>query len=336
MNVWFNQYLKYIEIDIVDIMTRFKNIVLLGQHIRLKLTKFSIILIGMDALLLVLIGGYFIIHAQNNCLNEAASLAKTKVLAPCIQTEVLPPTGFKSKIVLGDIILKMEQDGIIDKSKVEALYKQQGGLTKDELTMLSSPTTQPLTINTQNEVWLVNMLWGIGLGNYMNVNKQSPIYQSDVNGFASTGGWTLGKSDNGGDYFNKYNLISLSPTQQERVKQLAETIYRPCCNNPTFFPDCNHGAAAMALIELGVSEGLSDNDIYKTVLGFNSFWFPNNYLETALYFNRVKHTDWNNIDPKVVLSSSYSSISGWIQNVDTPLQKEKIFIPSQSAGSCGV
>ena len=250
--------------------------------------------------------------------------------------EVNPKEGFKSKIVLSDIVPKLVSYGVIDMTKMQNLYKDRGGIPKEEMALLTQSSTTPLTINSSNANWLVNLLWAIGLSNQMEVNKQSPINGPDVNNFASTGGWNLGKEENGGAYFNKYPLIKLTAFQEKRVKTIAESTYRPCCDNSTFFQDCNHGSAAMALIELGVYQGLSDQEIYKTLLAFNSFWFPQNYNEIALYFNVIKNTDWEHVDPKEVLSYDYSAISQWNKNVHVEIAKIPNLLPETKAGGrCG-
>jgi hypothetical protein len=77
----------------------------------------------------------------------------------------------------------------------------------------------------------------------------------------------------------------------------------------------------MAVLELGVSQGLSDEEIYKTLLAFNAYWFGHSYVETALYFDVIKRRDWNAVDPRVVLSRKYSSLSQWLKNVHAPLSK---------------
>ncbi|SRR5258708_6170368 len=250
--------------------------------------------------------------------------------------EVNPKDGFQSKIVLGNIIPKLVSLGVINIPKMQQIYQGRGGIPKEEMALLTKSSSTQLVINGNNANWIVNLLWAIGLSNKMEINKQSPVYGPDVNSFASTGGWTLGKEDNGGAYFNKYSLLSLTLEQQKRVKMIADNAYRPCCNNSTFFQDCNHGSAAMALIELGVSQGLSDQEIYKTLLAFNAFWFPQNYNELALYFNVVKNTDWHDVDPKVALSKNYSSVGGWMANVDTKIAKVPNLLPKpQNSGSCG-
>ena len=83
-------------------------------------------------------------------------------------------------------------------------------------------------------------------------------------------------------------LIPLTPVGQETVRKIAENVFRPCCGNSTAFPDCNHGMAALAYIELAVSQGLPEKQIYKDLLGLNSFWFPSTYVEMAVYFKKIK------------------------------------------------
>lgn len=259
-----------------------------------------------------------------------------KVIAEKITEQVLPKAGYLTQISLGNSIPQLVAYGVIDKEKVIELYKSRGGLTPEQQEMLDKPSTKPLLVNQQNATWLVNMLWALGLANKMEVNNQSPVAGKDVGNFASTGGWNLGKEQSGAAYFNKYAIIQLSLDQESRVQKLAESIYRPCCNNSTFFQDCNHGSAAMALIELGVSQGLTDQEIYKTVLAFNSFWFPQNYVETALYLKKTKGIDWKNADPQMILSKDYSSITGWMTNVDALAQKIPGLLPTTAGGgSCG-
>ncbi len=259
-----------------------------------------------------------------------------KVITERITEEVLPKKGYQTKIILGNVIPELISYEVIDKGKVEELYKSRGGLSYEQRTMLEQSSTKPLVVTQQNAVWLVNMLWALGLSNKMEVNNQSPVAGKDVNNFASTGGWNLGKEENGGIYFNKFPIISLTSEQETRVKMLAESIYRPCCNNSTFFQDCNHGSAALAVIELGVIQDLSDQEIYKTVLAFNSFWFPQNYVETALYLKKTKNLDWKNVDSKLILSKDYSSITGWQANVDAFAQKIPGLLPTTpGGGNCG-
>jgi len=131
-----------------------------------------------------------------------------------------------------------------------------------------------------------------------------------------------------------FDIIRLTPQQQELVADLAGSIYRPCCNNPTSFPDCNHGIALLGLIELMAANGYSREEILTASLQFNAFWFPQHYLKTALVFH-LRGNDWNKVDPKEVLGFRYSSASGWREQVDAKLQKEGYLLPGQKGSpSC--
>jgi len=277
---------------------------------------------------------------------KSLTLQKTNILYPSkgdytqiikdTTEEVLPKAGVLTKIVLGGVVPTMVAGGIIDMTKVQALYKDRGGIPAAEMQILTSTSTQPLVVTADNAAWLVNLLWPIGLANKLDINNQSPIAGKNVNNYASTGGWQLGKEASGGVYFNKYVLIPLTPDQQQRVQQIAQNTYRPCCDNSSFFQDCNHGSAAVALIELGVSQRLPDAEIYKTLLAFNSYWFQQDYLETALYFKVTKNLDWKDVDPKLILSKDYSSVSGWMKNVDSVVsQIPGLILQTQTGGSCG-
>ena len=254
-----------------------------------------------------------------------------------VVAEVLPKDGFQTKIVLGDVVPTLVADGIIDTSKMQDLYKSRGGIPTNIMQLLTQSSKTPLLVNADNASQLVNLLWPIGLSNKTAINENSPIAGKNVNNFASTGGWTLGKEANGGTYFNSYPLVPLTASQEARVLQIAENTYRPCCDNSTFFQDCNHGSAALALVELGVAQGLSDADIYRTVLDFNSFWFPQNYIQLGLYFKAVKHIDWKDVDPKIVLGKDYSSATGNYK-IQAEVAKIPNLVPVQTSASgakCG-
>ena len=90
----------------------------------------------------------------------------------------------------------------------------------------------------------------------------------------------------------------------------------------------------MGLLQLGAAQGLTEDELYREALAFNSFWFPHNYLQTALYFKAVKGVDWENIDPKLVMSKEYSSASG--ASVASKKVNELGLVPQQKGGaSCG-
>ncbi|KAB2916398.1 MAG: hypothetical protein F9K29_11695 [Hyphomicrobiaceae bacterium] len=255
-----------------------------------------------------------------------------------VDEQVRPKEGYQTRLVLGDIVPRMVAHGIVDMEKMEALYKERGGMPPELKQVLTEASTTPLTVTRENADWLVNILWPIGLSNKMAINKRSPIAGKDLPNLASTGGWGLGKEKNGASYFNHHELIPLTAEQGRRVWRIATSTYRPCCDNSTFFQDCNHGSAALAVIELGVAQGLSDGEIYRTLLAFNAYWFGPTYVETALYFNVLRGMDWSAVDPRRVLSRRYSTASGWHRNVHVHTSKVAGLLPKPEEGgeSCGI
>lgn len=280
-----------------------------------------------------------LLNPQHNTLNTPTNPQTENKLYDEVAARVLPEEGYQSKISLGDSVTKLVEQGVIDRKKFEALYKDRGVQSQEMNKIKSSltqPVNEPIILTRENANYYVNLLWPLGLANYMETNKKSPINGKDVGNYASTGGWDLGKEKNGGAYFNKFKIVSLTQEQEALVTKLAKNIYRPCCDNSTFFQDCNHGSALLGLLQLGAAQGLTEDELYKEALAFNSFWFPDNYIQTALYFKVVKNIEWQDVNPKEVLGKNYSTSSGWSKNVSQEIAKIPNLIPQQQGGgSCG-
>jgi hypothetical protein len=189
-----------------------------------------------------------------------------------------------------------------------------------------------LEINEQNSRMLLNLLWAFGLANKNSILEEGPMRDERYGGagnFASTGGWTLAEGD-AMDHYSKHPFATLTPEQQNLVENVARNIYRPCCGNPTYFPDCNHGMAMLGLLELMASQGADEAEMYKTALQVNSYWFPSTYLTIAKYFKK-RGVEWNDLDPQEILGSAYSSASGYRQ-IRSEVEPPK----SSGGGGCGV
>ncbi|OGM04976.1 hypothetical protein A2715_00650 [Candidatus Woesebacteria bacterium RIFCSPHIGHO2_01_FULL_39_32] len=243
--------------------------------------------------------------------------------------QVLPEAGFELPISWGDIAPRLIQLGVIDKAKFEKTVTM--GI--EEKQVFEGRSDIPIRINGDNSQFVVDVLWALGLAQKSLVYDEGPMgkeYKDKAGNFASTGGWSLARGK-AMEYYNKFEIISLTPEEQKRVMDIASNVYRPCCGNHTAFPDCNHGMAALAAIELMVKKGLPDDDIYKNVLKLNSFWFPSNYLTVATYFAR-SGTSWDKVDAKLVLGADYSSGQG-----AGKISKEVGPLPygQQSGGGCG-
>lgn len=256
-----------------------------------------------------------------------------------VVAQVLPKEGFQSKIKLGESIPRLVENGVIDADKFLAIYEGSGGLPPEFADVLEKSSDKPILLTAENAPYYVNLLWPLGLSNYMEGNRESPVNDNngaDLFNFASTGGWNIGKEENGGAYFNKFQIVPLTKEQEALVLKLAKNSYRPCCNNSTFFQDCNHGSALLGLLALGASQGLSEEELWKEALAFNSFWFPDTYIVNALYFKVVKNTDWKDVDASVVMGKDYSSGSGSYATQSEVAQIPNL-IPQQGGGgaNCG-
>lgn len=221
--------------------------------------------------------------------------------------KVLPQAGFTLPITWSDFGPKLISLGVIDKSKFESTVN----LTDDQKKILEEGSSDAVKIDSQNSQFVVDILWALGLAQKSIVYEEGPMgkeYKSSVGNFSSTGGWTLAQGD-AVRHLGMHSLIPLTSDQQKKVAEISKNIFRPCCGNSTWFPDCNHGMAALAAIEVMVSKGISDDEIYKNVLKLNSFWFGQTYLTTATYFER-QGKDWNKIDAKEVLGEKYSGGAG--------------------------
>lgn len=269
-------------------------------------------------------------------LRAAEQPANGSKLFDQVRAKVLPEKGFQSKIRLGEAVVQLREHGVIDRAKFAALYDGRRGMPAELERILTTSSDAPILLMRANAGHYVNLLWPLGLSNYMSANDKSPIKGESLFDFASTGGWNLGKEENGGAYFNKFRIVDLTPQHEALVTRIAQKTYRPCCNNSTFYQDCNHGSALLGLLQLGAAQGLAEDQLYREALAFNSFWFPASYLQTALYFKAVKNTDWENVDARVILGFEYSALGPWSKNVQAVVAKIPGLLPQESGAGCAV
>ena len=245
-----------------------------------------------------LLSGFIQYYLMKKELNNAfVKLAKTtkdpNELVQILKQEVLPQKGYATSLKWKDLGKQLVEAGAIDKKKYEEIFGNE-----TDMKYLDSNSNDNMVINEKNSRFMVNTLWALGLTNKSKVLDEGPMKENgDTANFASTGGWTLGTKSAMEVYSSKV-IIPLTDKQQELVKKIAENVFRPCCNNSTAFPDCNHGMAALGYIEWAVYNNLSEKQIYKDLLAFDSFWFPQNYVEIAAYFDK-QGTKWKNVDAKL-------------------------------------
>ncbi len=253
-----------------------------------------------------------------------------------LTNEVLPKE-FDLGVSFGDSIVKLVESGAIDKDKFIKLYEGRSDLTAQERNLLDEVSNKSIVVTKENAGVILNLLWPLGIANKTNVLSEGPMgtqYKNEVGNFASTGGWTLGKQD-GGKLFNKYSIVALTSEQEALVSEITQNIYRPCCGNSTYFPDCNHGAAMLGFVELAVAQGMPKDEVYRKALVLNSYWFPQTYVELATYFKEIKNTNWDQVDPELALGIEYSSGQGY-QAINKELAAKGLIPQVSGGGSCGV
>lgn len=246
-----------------------------------------------------------------------------------IESDVLPKEGVELPVSWKDLGPQLIKLGVIDEAKFRKAVK----ITPEQENILTKNSEEKIRIDATNSQFIVDMLWALGLAQKSIVYDEGPLgkeYKKEAGNFASTGGWNLARGE-AMQYLNRFDLIPLTPEQQKKVGEIAQNVYRPCCGNSTWFPDCNHGMAALAIIELLVANNVDEATIYKKVLEFNSFWFPDSYLYVATYFSR-QGTPWSQVDAKMILGKEYSSAQG-----AQAIAKKVGQLPfrSSSGGSCG-
>ncbi len=251
-----------------------------------------------------------------------------------LQEEIVPSKGVRLPVVWGDLGVQMVRAGIIDAEKFENLYVSRGGLNEEMKKLLYDKNNGEVTITLENSEIMLNLLWALGLGNKNEIIEKGPMTDKRYGGagkFASTGGWTLAKVD-AMNHYSRHNLITLTPEQQRIVEEVSKNIYRPCCNNSTYFPDCNHGMAMLGLLELMASQGVSEEEMYRIALAVNSYWFSDTYIAIAQFLG-MEGFDWQKAVPKDLLGYNFSSASGYQQILS---ELKPVDQGGSGGGSCGV
>lgn len=293
-----------------------------------------VIVIVLNSSMLMGIVQYYLLRQelQRNVKQLAATTKSPEELVQILKQQVLPQDGYKTSLKWKDLGQKLVEAGAIEKEKFEESVTSDAD-GKDHMKYLDGASEDNISISEKNSHFIVNFFWALGLANKSKVldEGQMKTGTTPTANFASTGGWTIGAKPVM-EIYSSESIIPLSDEQQELVKKIAENVFRPCCGNPTSFPDCNHGMAALGYIQWAIYNGLSEDQIYKDLLAFNSFWFPQNYVEMAVYFDK-QGIKWNKVDAKLALGKDHSSAQGAarirqsVQNVPG--------IQSQGGG-CGV
>lgn len=254
--------------------------------------------------------------------------------------EINPTAGFQINASFNDLGPKMIKSGVIDLEKFKSVYaKSNQPLTSEQEKILTEGSTDRIKIDRENSYFLLNFFWAVGLNNKSKILEEGEMVKygglKGAGDFASTGGWSLARGATM-NYYSKASLIPLTVEQEKLVEKVSSNIFRPCCNNSTAFPDCNHGMALLGVLQLMAGSGATESEMYEAGKYFNAFWFPGNYYDLALYFKNKEKIKFSDIDAKLLLSKDYSSASGAKSVKQWLSQQGLVEEPPKTGGGCGV
>lgn len=256
-----------------------------------------------------------------------------------MMAQINPPNGYTVPATFGDMGPKMAAAGVFDVTEFEQVYQQANQpLTGQQVAVLAEGSSNPVVFNSQSAYFLLNFFWAVGLSNKNPVLDSGPIQQyseGKVENFASTGGWSLAKKPIN-EIYSKLPLINLTAEQQKNLEEAAIAVYRPCCDNSTHFPDCNHGMAMLGLMELMASHNATVEQMLDAAKHANAYWYPTQTIEQAIFFKNTTGMDYQDIDASLLLGPKYSSGSGFQAMHQYLAQNNLLPQNPNSGGGCGV
>lgn len=300
--------------------------------------SFVLILITIVAFTAGSLGGYqFGIHRSTTGIQADSStgdVQKPKSMAE----QVNPPEGFKIPVRFGSIGPKLHAAGAIDYHEFDqALKRVNKPLTDDQINILNSNNDEEIVISGQNAYFLLNFFWALGLTNLNPILTKGPMMdggREQAGNFASISNWTIGSKPSI-ELFASQTLVSLNSRQQTLLEKVASNIYRPCCDSPINFPDCNHGMALLGLLELMASQNANEDQMYLAAKSVNAFWYPQQSLEIALYFLAVQNVNFQNTKPSDFVSVRYASGTGF-KTVHDYLLSNNLLLGPNLRNFCGI
>jgi hypothetical protein len=251
-----------------------------------------------------------------------------------LSQQINPEAGYTLPVTYGSLGPQLVQAGVIDYVAFQNVMTTGGDpLSAQQLKMLTQGSDEQIVITRENAHFLLNFFWAVGLANRNPILTEGAMVQNSggqIERFASTGGWTLATKPIT-ELYASLDLIPLTAEQQAQVKKVAAAVYRPCCNNPTLFPDCNHGMAMLGLLELMAAQGASTDEMFMAAKYVNAYWFPQQTLETAVYLQTNQNIDFADADARIVVSKELSSASG-ASRVHESLQASGLLKPEPGQG----
>lgn len=243
------------------------------------------------------------------------SLAAASITAPGV---VVLPGALDLGVPYGNIGPELIAAGAIEPSAFQDVYRRSGQpLTEHQRRILLEGSDETIVLGQENAYFLLNLLWALGLTNKNHILTHGPMTNGGVErlgGYASTGGWRLGRKSPM-ELYASTPLIELSAPQQARLSVVADGVYRPCCDNPTSFPDCNHGMAMFALLQLLAARDFDTHRLFVAAMAANQFWYPNETVLVATYIMATQGLTYIQANPRQAMGRQMFSISGYRQVV---------------------
>lgn len=302
-----------------------------------RITQVAWITIGVVAVYVVVMASGWLPSAKAIATQAQGSQSSTNVETTTLYEQINPKDGYNLSVSYGDLGPQLLASGVINYDAFAAIYQNAGSpLSDEQIDVLKNGSDQDIIITSENAYYLLNFFWAVGLANRNVILTEGPMVQNSngkFENFASTGGWSLATKPIT-ELYASMDLIPLTEEQQKRVEEVANGVYRPCCDNPTHFPDCNHGMAMLGILELMASQDATADQMFEAAKYINAYWFPQQTLETALYLNATQDVDFAAADPRLIVGKSMSSASG-SKMVHADLQSRGLLqqAPDQG-GSC--
>lgn len=215
-----------------------------------------------------------------------------------------------------DLGPRLVEAGAIDVALLGRELARRGTpLSEDQRLILREGTDDFVEIGPDNALFLLDVFWALGLTNRNALLTQGPMTMSglaDVGRFASTAGWKLG-SRGSNELYASTPIVGLTPEEQERLARVAHAVYRPCCDNPADFPDCNHGMAMLGMLTVLAAGGADEAQMFEAAAAANAAWYPQQYHELRTYLTEVDATSTGATDPRRLVGRTLASASGFRQ-----------------------
>jgi hypothetical protein len=270
---------------------------------------------------------------------QASPAAHTESDMAQMARQVNPPDGYQLNASFGDIGPRLLAAGAMEYDVFLQVYEKSGApLNPAQQEILKNGSSEQVIINRENAYFLLNFFWALGLTNKNPILTEGPMVtksQGQIENFASTGGWSIAAKPIK-ELYASAEIISLTAEQQEHLDHVAQNVYRPCCNNPVHFPDCNHGMAMLGLLQLMASQGATEDEMFEAAKYVNAFWYPSQNLEVAAFFKASMNLDFDDVEPRQIVGRNISSGSGY-QSVRQWLDASGLLNQTPGGGaSCGV